>query len=159
MSLDIYIISPTPIKKKSTGIWVRDGGKTRELSKAEAQERYPGADIQEIEIETTEFWHGNITHNLAKMARECKIECDPKHEGLSLYDLLWRDEYPWEFCHLEYTQCLMACLVCLTDEPERFKQYNPENGWGDYEQLVEFTKSFIHALVDEPEEYKIEYSR
>lgn len=159
MSLDIYIISPTPIKKKSTGIWVRDNGKTRELSKAEAQEKYPDADIQEIEIETNEFWHGNITHNLNKMAQECKIECDPQHEGLSLYDLLWRDEYPWEMSHLEYTQCLMACLVSLTDEPERYKLFNPSNGWGTYEQLVEFVKSFIHALVDEPYEMEIKYSK
>ena len=159
MSLDIYIISPTPIKKKSTGIWVRDNGKTRELSKAEAQEKYPDADIQEIEIETNEFWHGNITHNLNKMAQECKIECDTQHEGLSLYDLLWRDEYPWEMSHLEYTQCLMACLVSLTDEPERYKLFNPSNGWGTYEQLVEFVKSFIHALVDEPYEMEIKYSK
>lgn len=159
MSLDIYIISPTPIKKKSTGIWVRDDGKTRELSKAEAQEKYPDADIQEIEITTNEFWHGNITHNLNKMAQECKIECDPQHEGLSLYDLLWRDDYPWEMSHLEYTQCLMACLVSLTDEPERYKLFNPSNGWGTYEQLVEFVKSFIHALVDEPYEMEIKYSK
>lgn len=159
MSLDIYIISPTPIKKKSTGIWVRDDGKTRELSKAEAEERYPNADIQEIEIETNEFWHGNITHNLIKMAQECRMECDPQHEGLSLYDLLWRDDYPWEMSHLEYTQCLMACLVSLTDEPERYRQYNPSNGWGTYEQLVEFVKSFIHALVDEPYEMEIKYSK
>lgn len=161
MSLDIYIISPEPVKRKSTGIWVRDNGQTRELTREEAIERFPDADpesIQEIEIETNEFWHGNITGNLHKMAQECKIECDPQHEGLSLYDLLWRDEYPWEMSHLEYTQCLLTCLVSLTDEPERYKQYNPSNSWGTYEQLVEFVRSFIHALVDEPYELEIKYS-
>ena len=32
MSLDIYIISPEPIKKKSTGIYARIDGQTRELT-------------------------------------------------------------------------------------------------------------------------------
>lgn len=152
MSLDIYIISPTPIKKKSTGIWVRDNGKTRELTKAEAQERYPGAEIREVEIETTEFWSKNITHNLNTMATECLC-----FDDYDLYDLLWRKDEPkqsreWYVAHLAY------CLDVLKDDPEHFKQFNPANGWGDYEQLCEFVEDFIRALIDMPEGSRIEYS-
>lgn len=160
MSLDIYIISPEPIKKKSTGIWVRDGGKTRELSKAEAQERYPDADIQEIEITTNEFWHGNITHNLGKMAENC-LSLDEESQRYSLYNLLWRDtQVPFTGNYLNvYIAHLAYCLYVLRNNPDYFKQYNPSNGWGTYEQLIEFVRSFIHALVDMPEGSEIKYSK
>ena len=160
MSLDIYIISPTPIKKKSTGIWVRDNGKTRELSKAEAQEKYPDADIQEIEIETNEFWHGNITHNLGKMAENC-LSLDEESQRYSLYNLLWRDtQVPFTGNYLNvYIAHLAYCLYVLRNNPDYFKQFNPPNGWGTYEQLVEFVRSFIRALIDMPEGSEIKYSK
>lgn len=154
MSLDIYIISPIPIKKKSTGIWVRDDGKTRELTREEAIKRFPDVDpesIQEIEIETNEFWHGNITHNLTEMADECYPDLE------SLYTLLWSEENPNNIVY--YIQQLLACLIELQNDPDRYKQYNPSNGWGTYEQLVEFVRSFIHALVDMPEGSEIKYSK
>lgn len=154
MSLDIYIISPEPIKRKSTGIWVRDNGQTRELTREEAIECFPDADpesIQEIEIETNEFWHGNITHNLTEMAGECCIG-----EPGTLYDLLWRDEEPDDI--LEYINWLIWALTELKSQPEVYKRFNPENGWGTYKQLVEFVRSFIHALIDIPKGSEIKYS-
>lgn len=152
MSLDIYVISPIPIKKKSTGIWVRKEGKTVELTKQEAQEKFPGAEINEIEIETTEFWHGNITHNLAEMASDCLSWGD-----YTLYDLLWRDEMP-TIDKWFYISQLTYCLNCLKGDPEYFKQFNPENGWGTCEQLCEFVEDFIKAIIDMPEGSRIEYS-
>lgn len=152
MSLDIYIISPIPIKKKSTGIWVRKEGKTVELTKQEAQERYPDADIQEIEIETTEFWHGNITHNLNLMAEDCVC-----YDDTNLYCLLWRTYEP-TWGKWIYVSQLSCCLGILRRDPEYFKQFNPENGWGTYEQLCEFVEDFIKALIDMPEGSRIEYS-
>lgn len=65
MSLDISIISPEPIKKKSTGIFIRINGRTCELTKEEAIRHFPDVDpnsIVEKEIETNEFWSRNITH-------------------------------------------------------------------------------------------------
>lgn len=154
MSLDITIISPEPIKKKSTGIYARIDGQTRELTKEEAIAHFPDVDpnsIIEEEIETDEFWHGNITHNLCEMARQCY------GRDFCLNDLLWRDEMPDDI--IEYITDLIACLFELEDNPEEYKQYNPANGWGTYEQLVEFVRSFIHALVDMPEGSTIEYSK
>ena len=79
--------------------------------------------------------------------------------GRDLYldDLLWRDEMPDDI--IDYTVDLHACLVELEADPDKYKQYNPSNGWGTYEQLVEFVRSFIHALVDMPEGSTIEYSK
>lgn len=155
MSLDIYIISPEPVKRKSTGIWARVDGQTRELTREEAIERFPDVDpesIKEIKIETNEFWHRNITGNLTEMAKECCIG-----EPGTLYDLLWRDEEPDDI--LEYINWLIWALTELKSQPEVYKQFNPSNGWGTYEQLVEFVRSFIHALIDMPEGSEIKYSK
>ena len=154
MSLDITIISPEPIKKKSTGIYARIDGQTRELTYEEAIEHFPDVDphdIIESVFETNKFWHGNITHNLHEMAEHCY--------GRDLYldTLLWRNEMPDDI--IEYIIDLIACLFELKDNPKEYKQYNPSNGWGTYEQLVEFVRSFIHALIDMPPGSIIEYSR
>lgn len=160
MSLDIYIISPIPIKKKSTRIWVKKDGKTVELTKQEAQERFPDAEINEIEIETTEFWHGNITHNLCRMAEDC-MSFDEYDQCYNLYDLLWRDaQAPFEGNYINvYIAHLAYCLYVLKNDPEHFKQLNPPNGWGTYEQLCKFVEDFIKALADMPEGSRIKYSR
>lgn len=163
MSLDIYIISPEPIKKKSTGIFARIDGQTRELTREEAIKRFPDVDpntIIEEEIETNEFWHGNITHNLCKMAEDC-ISFDEYNQCYNLYDLLWRDaQAPFEGDYLNtYIAHLAYCLYILKSDPEHFKKFNPSNGWGTYEQLVEFVRSFIHALIDMPPGSTIEYSK
>lgn len=155
MSLNIYIISPEPIKKKSTGIYARIDGQTRELTREEAIEHFPDVfhDASEVSIqeyETNEFWHGNITHNLAEMADECFPDLE------SLYTLLWRDKEPTNI--VIYVYQLFACLFELQNNPETYKQFNPPNGWGTYEQLVEFVRSFIHALVDMPPGSTIEFS-
>lgn len=156
MSLDITIISPEPIKKKSTGIYARIDGQTRELTREEAIKRFPDVDphdIIESAFETNEFWHGNITHNLTRMASNCI-----GYDQWTLYELLWRDEQP-DLDKLEYSFLLFSCLRNLTNNPEKFKQFNPENGWGTYEQLVNFVKDFIKHLIDSPDGSVIEYSR
>lgn len=163
MSLDIYIISPKPIKKKSTGIFARIDGQTRELTREEAIKYFPDVDpssIVEEEIETNEFWHGNITHNLTKMAEDC-ISFDEYDQCYNLYDLLWRDtQAPFKDDYLNaYIAHLAYCLYILKSDPEHFKKFNPPNGWGTYEQLVEFVRSFIHALIDMPPGSTIEYSK
>lgn len=154
MALDIFIVSPEPIKKKSTGIYARIDGQTRELTREEAIKHFPDVDpnnIVEEEFETNEFWHGNITHNLHEMAGQCY------GRDLCLDDLLWRDEMPDNI--VEYIIDLFACLFELKNNPDYYRRYNPSNGWGTYEQLVEFVRSFIHALIDMPPGSTIEYSK
>lgn len=163
MSLDITIISPEPIKKKSTGVYVRIDGETRELTKEEAIAHFPDVDpntIVEEEIETNEFWYGNITHNLCQMAEDC-LSFEEEYQHYNLYDLLWRDtQVPFTGVYLNiYIAHLSYCLYVLKNDPDHFKKFNPENGWGTYEQLVNFVEEFIKALVTMPEGSHIEYSR
>ena len=39
----------------------------------------------------------------------------------------------------------------LISDPERFKQFNPENGWGDYEGLCNFVYKYRNACWDNPD--------
>lgn len=68
MSLDITLINKTPITKSGTSVFVRDGGKNRELSAKEVAERFEGAEVQTQEYRTNEVYDANITHNLTGMA-------------------------------------------------------------------------------------------
>lgn len=158
MSLDITIISPEPCIVKSTGIYIRDNGSTREATPEECLQKFPDVfnSLNEVpvqEYETNEFWSGNITHNLGMMAGNCL-----SWDDYTLYDLLWRTEEP-SFDKYKYISALSYCLDTLKKDPEHFKKFNPENGWGTYEQLCDFVKEFIKALVSMPEGSHIEYSR
>lgn len=162
MSLDITIISPEPIKKKRTGVYVRINGRTCELTKEEAIVHFPDVDpntIIEEEVETNEFWYGNITHNLTEMAEDC-LSFEEEYQHYNLYDLLWREtQVPFTGVYLNiYIAHLAYCLCILKNDPDHFKKFNPENGWGTYEQLVNFVEEFIKALVTMPEGSHIEYS-
>ena len=70
MSLNVYLIEKNEISKKGTGIFVRENGGTKELTFAEAKERFPDTEIIEFNYEDDYVFNQNITHNLGKMARE-----------------------------------------------------------------------------------------
>lgn len=46
---------------------------------------------------------------------------------------------------------LRAGLDRLRADPQRFKEYNPKNGWGDYEGLVRFTANYLAACEEHPD--------
>lgn len=88
---------------------------------------------------TEEVYEANITHNLNKMAHEAYI-----------YQHLWRpDEINVEYAH-ELIEPLKEGLRRLKADPEHFKHFNPENGWGDYEGLVAFVDAYLHACIAHP---------
>ena len=46
---------------------------------------------------------------------------------------------------------LRAGLAKLIAEPDRFRAFNPANGWGDYEGLVAFVQEYLHACEENPD--------
>lgn len=138
MSLDIYLIS------EETDI-------PCECSHCEHKHFRKGYDT---------FYEDNITHNLGSMATEA-----------GLYEALWRPhrlkdgynipngahdaEYEFEKENPSLAKDIIAKLEqgldLLTKDPERFKKFNPENGWGKYENLVKFTKDYLTACKEYPE--------
>jgi len=88
-----------------------------------------------------EVFESNITHNLTKMASEA-----------GLYEYLWRPYESFKFTHaFELVDGLTEGLKRLEEDPEKFKKFNPENGWGSYESLVKFTKKVLEACIENPE--------
>lgn len=96
-------------------------------------------DVHLEELRPTEIYWRNITHNLGAMAREA-----------GLYIALWRpDEAGYVFA-ADLVSPLTEGLALLKGDPERFKAFNPENGWGSYEGLVEFTADYLAACIANP---------
>ena len=89
----------------------------------------------------------NITHNLAKMASEVKLS-----NGLTLYDVLWRpDEQHDLVLAKDIAELLDEGYKILIGDPARFKQFNPENGWGNYDNLCRFVYEYWSACLAEPD--------
>lgn len=147
MSLDVYLISENPIIKKGTGVYARISGETRELSIDEVKDRYPNSAIEEQEYQTNEVFSANITHNLTEMASEAGV-----------YKYLWEPEEMGKTEAKELIKPLGQGLHRLKLEPEKYKSFNPSNGWGSYEELVRFVSNYLDACRQFPEA-KIEVSR
>lgn len=105
-------------------------------------------------------YNANITHNLNKMAIEAGI-----------YEALWRpyrlkegynipeEDYKTE-CEFEYENKVFAKEIIeilengiykLKQNPNHFKKFNSPNGWGVYENLVEFAENYLTACKEYPE--------
>lgn len=138
MSLDVYLNVDVPQKKTpGSRIFVRDAGSTREISREEWDARFPGQEpVMRLdnEKESNLVYSGNVTHNLGKMARVAGI-----------YEPLWRPDEIGVKKAAELIEPLEAGLKRLQDSPGEFKQYNPRNGWGDYEGFVAFVQSYLAA--------------
>lgn len=91
-------------------------------------------------IRPTEVYDANITHNLGKMADKAGI-----------YEYLWRPEEKEVKVAEQLIYPLEKGLELLKKEPEYFKQFNPENGWGSYERLIEFVEKYLQACKDNPD--------
>lgn len=92
------------------------------------------------------IYENNITHNLTKMADSVLLS-----NGKSLYEILWRPEENGYTKACDILLLLHEGMIELTSFPERYKPYNPENGWGSYDNLVEFVSSYYIACLKNPE--------
>lgn len=145
MSLDVYLKPAEPIIKKSTGIFIRQNGSTKEVTVEEWNQLNPDRMIQvgnfeESEYESDYVYEANITHNMGNMAAECGV-----------YDVVWRpDENNITTAH-QLVQPLTEGLEKLKSDPEHFKQFNPPNKWGNYNALVLFLENYLEACTQHPD--------
>lgn len=149
MSLDIYLQLDEPIiKKKGSGIFIRENGQTKEISWTEWYARYPDRQpyvfnpdgSNETEYETIEAWHGNITHNLIKMAKRC-----------GAYQVCWQPRKIKVNKARSATFLLLNAIHKLKKEPDKYKKSNPPNGWGSYEVLLSFLQDYHQACIQYPD--------
>jgi len=103
-------------------------------------------DVDLMVTRPTSVYSGNITHNLGKMAAAVVLE-----SGLTLYQCMWRPEE----VGITHASCLGEYLDeafnILLSDPEKYKKYNPENGWGSYDGFVDFVYKYRNACWDNPE--------
>jgi hypothetical protein len=82
----------------------------------------------------------NITHNLGEMAVEAGV-----------YWCLWRPEEIGISKAGQLIDHLRCGLAALREAPDRFRTFNPKNGWGTYEGLVRFVEGYLAACEEHPE--------
>lgn len=143
MSLDVTLRVPGVITEAREAIFVREAGATREMSREEWDSLYPGREPTVMTFpgnDNGEVYTANITHNLNKMA-----------EDAGIYKHLWRPEEINIKVASELVEPLTDGLILLASDPNRFKQFNPDNGWGDYEGLLRFVADYLGACRKYPQ--------
>jgi len=72
-------------------------------------------------------------------------------DAAGIYKELWRPDEIGITKASQLIEPLAKGLKLLRENPERFKEYNPENGWGTYEGLVDFVRSYLQACMENPD--------
>jgi hypothetical protein len=140
MSLDVCLTIENHNKTgDSSGIFVRENGQVRELTRAEWNERCPNYEPVIMKRDSGEVYWANITHNLNEMAR-----------AANLYQYLWRPDVIGITTANQLIEPLSTGLELLLSDRARFEAFNPENGWGDYDGLVSFVRKYLTACIDYP---------
>lgn len=96
-------------------------------------------DVYLSEVRETTIYSRNITHNLNKMADEAGI-----------YKHLWRPEEIDITKAAQLIEPLREGMALLLSDPERFKKFDPQNKWGDYDGLVDFVREYLAACEENP---------
>ena len=79
----------------------------------------------------------NITHNLRDMAIKA-----------GAYDLVW---HPPEKTKAKTVRPVLAASISkMESDPDHFRKYNPPNGWGTYEDLLQFFREYLEACEKWP---------
>ena len=97
-------------------------------------------DVYLTAVRPTVVYDRNITHNLGEMA-----------DKAGLYQCLWRPDELGITKAVNLVELLNKGLSELKSRPKYYRKFNPDNGWGDYDGLVEFVEEYIIACVDNPD--------
>lgn len=139
MSLDVYLINEDPAKRGGSGIFVRQDGATKEITRAEWDAAFPGREPVIVQDPGGHVYWRNITHNLTDMARAAGI-----------YEALWRPEDVGITHAHQMIGPLSTGLARLRYDPAKYEAMNPANGWGTYGGFVDFVESYLAACREHP---------
>ena len=142
MSLDVYLVMKGSTgNNEGSGIFVREDGQTKEISRDEWNEKFPGREPIILAVRDDEtVYDANITHNLNSMAEEAGI-----------YKHLWRPEEVGIKKACQLIVPLKDGLALLKSDSSRFEELNPSNGWGSYDGLVRFVDDYLQACIKYPQ--------
>jgi len=105
-------------------------------------------DVDLMITQPVSVYSNNITHNLGKMASAVIVD---EEKSLSLYNILWRPDESGFVKASEISDYLDLGWNILLSDPEKYKRYNPENGWGSYDGLCDFVYRYRNACWEYPE--------
>lgn len=139
MSLDVYLTSESPVETKP-GIFIRENGSIVEISRLEWDERFPNREPVMVKlVATNEGFSANITHNLHQMATAAGLFC------------IWHPEDSGAEKAGQLIEPMEKGLALLKSDPERFRQFDADNGWGTYEQFVPWVERYLAACKEYPD--------
>ena len=141
MSLDVYLEVEEIQPEAEPKIYIRRNGSAEEITRAEWDKLYPGREPVMLEtVQSNEVFWANITHNLNTMA-----------DAAGIYQELWRPDELGITKARQLIDPLRAGLERLKAEPAKFRAFNPRNGWGTYEGLLEFVERYLAACEQYPD--------
>jgi hypothetical protein len=142
VSLDVTLTAPGGRAVRGSGIFVREGGRTKEITREEWDEKFPGREpVVALAGEQSDVvYEANVTHNLNRMA-----------DAAGIYQVCWRPEELGLTKAGQLVPLLRAGLDYLRADPVFFRQYNPSNGWGTYEGFVEWVAAYLAACEANPD--------
>jgi hypothetical protein len=97
-------------------------------------------DVTLMVTKPTDVYSANITHNLNSMA-----------EAAGIYKALWRPDELGIVRASQLIPLLEKGLVMLVKDRKYLETFNPPNGWGSYESLVQFVERYLEACWENPE--------
>lgn len=97
-------------------------------------------DISLTAVVETEVFDCNITNNLIDMAKEAQI-----------FECIWLPGDLKIQSAKELVAPLSAAVKRMKDDPERFKVFNPPNGWGAYDSFLSFVERYLEACIQYPD--------
>ena len=141
MSLDVYLRQDGETHTYENRIFVRRDGQTVELSREEWDQEFPGVEPVTLQrTESNEVYSANITHNLTRMA-----------DAAGIYEPLWMPDEIGITKAGQLIEPLERGIALLRSDPDRFKAYNPENGWGSYDGFVPWVERYLDACREYPD--------
>lgn len=96
-------------------------------------------DFYLMNVQPTEVFWTNITHNLGAMAGRAGI-----------YEALWEPETIGAKQAKDIIPVLEKGLKKLKSKPKFFEKLNAENGWGTYDHFVPFVEKTLKACKEYP---------
>jgi len=97
------------------------------------------ADTGGSEPRTFEIYTANVTHNLGAMANEAGV-----------YRHLWRPEEVGVETAADLIVPLAGAIVKMKADSERFRSFNPENGWGCFNSFLPWLERLLQQCRENP---------
>jgi len=86
-----------------------------------------------------ELFSANITHNLNAMA-----------EAVGIYKPVWRPDENGIRHASDLIDILETGIAKMKADPAKFKEMDPENGWGSYDNFLPWLESYLEACKKYP---------